>query len=73
MKLSPELDGVDFELLNKTSELILIQHLARYLLFLIVIISKDLILYLKRFEEVVWQAYEEYEPYNIVQYLFQLV
>lgn len=26
-----------------------------------------------RFEEVLWTAYQEYEPYHIVQYLFQLV
>ena len=43
MKLSPELDGVDFELLNKTSELILIQHLARYLLvFCLMEITKNI-------------------------------
>ena len=32
-----------------------------------------LIQHLARFEEAVWQAYEEYEPYHLVQYLFQLV
>lgn len=29
--------------------------------------------HLARFEEVVWQSFQEYEPYHIVQYLFQLV
>ena len=55
MNLSPDLnDEANLDLLNSTSELILIQHLAKY-------------------DEVVWQAYQEYEPYHIVQYLFQLV
>jgi arginyl-tRNA synthetase len=52
--MSPELNETNLHLLNSTSELILIQHLAKY-------------------DEVVWQAYQEYEPYHIVQYLFQLV
>jgi arginyl-tRNA synthetase len=55
MNLSPDLnDEANLDLLTSTSELILIQHLAKY-------------------DEVVWQAYQEYEPYHIVQYLFQLV
>lgn len=32
-----------------------------------------LIQHLGRFEEVIFQAYQEYEPYHLVQYLFQLV
>ncbi len=36
-------------------------------------IELALIQHLARFEEVVWQSFQEYEPYHIVQYLFQLV
>jgi len=32
-----------------------------------------LIQHLARFEEVIWLSFQEYEPYHIVQYLFQLV
>lgn len=32
-----------------------------------------LIQHLARFEETIFQAYHEYEPYHLVQYLFQLV
>ncbi len=36
-------------------------------------IELALIQHLGRFEEVIWQSFQEYEPYHIVQYLFQLV
>ncbi|CAF0949121.1 unnamed protein product [Brachionus calyciflorus] len=54
LKIEPSIENVDLSLLNKQTELNLIQHLAR-------------------FEEAVWQSYEEYEPYHVVLYLFQLV
>ena len=36
-------------------------------------IELALIQHLARFEEVIWQSFQEYEPYHIVQYLFELV
>lgn len=36
-------------------------------------IELALIQHMARFEEVVWQSFQEYEPYHIVQYLFELV
>jgi arginyl-tRNA synthetase len=36
-------------------------------------IELALIQHLGRFDDVLWMAYQDYEPYHIVQYLFQLV
>lgn len=37
--------------------------------------DKELVLiqHLARFEEAVWQSFLEYEPYHVVQYMYQLV
>ncbi len=47
-------NDINFKILDKPIELILIQHLAKY-------------------HEVVWKSYVDYEPYYLVDYLFQLV
>ena len=73
LNLVPDFNNADLNCLNSNIELVLIQHLGRLGNLFLLKQNQWTHSFKIRYGDVLWKSYQEYEPYHVVQYLFQLV